>query len=105
MAPTTEVIRLTRASVSEVMTKNYIKVAQTKGLSTFEIVRRHAMKNALPPIIPKLGMQFAAMMTFAMLTESIFNGRELVAGYLMPLPIITMSPFKLVRSPWVALSY
>ncbi|WP_318462643.1 ABC transporter permease [Photobacterium leiognathi] len=73
MAPTTEVIRLTRASVSDVMTKNYIKVAQTKGLSTFEIVRRHAMKNALPPIIPKLGMQFAAMMTFAMLTESIFN--------------------------------
>lgn len=73
MAPTTEVIRLTRASISDVMTKNYIKVAQTKGLSTFEIVRRHAMKNALPPIIPKLGMQFAAMMTFAMLTESIFN--------------------------------
>lgn len=73
MAPTTEVIRLTRASIAEVMTKNYIKVAQTKGLSTFEIVRRHGMKNAIPPIIPKLGMQFAAMMTFAMLTESIFN--------------------------------
>ncbi|SMY32358.1 ABC transporter permease [Photobacterium andalusiense] len=73
MAPTTEVIRLTRASIAEVMTKNYIKVAQTKGLSTFEIVRRHGMKNAIPPIIPKLGMQFASMMTFAMLTESIFN--------------------------------
>ncbi len=73
MAPTTEVIRLTRSSIAEVMTKNYIKVAQTKGLSTFEIVRRHGMKNAIPPIIPKLGMQFAAMMTFAMLTESIFN--------------------------------
>ncbi|EAS42341.1 antimicrobial peptide ABC transporter permease SapB [Photobacterium profundum] len=73
MAPTTEVIRLTRASISEVMTQNYIKVAQTKGLSMFEIVRRHGMKNALPPIIPKLGMQFSTMMTFAMLTESIFN--------------------------------
>lgn len=73
MAPTTEVIRLTRASISEVMTQNFIKVAQTKGLSMFEIVRRHGMKNALPPIIPKLGMQFSTMMTFAMLTESIFN--------------------------------
>ncbi|UXI02253.1 ABC transporter permease [Photobacterium sp. TY1-4] len=73
MAPTTEVIRLTRASVSEIMGQNFIKVAQTKGLSMFEIIRRHVMKNAIPPIIPKLGMQFSTMMTFAMLTESIFN--------------------------------
>ncbi|PSW26896.1 peptide ABC transporter permease [Photobacterium swingsii] len=73
MAPTTEVIRLTRASVAEVMTQNYIKVAHTKGLSTFEIIIRHVRKNAIPPIIPKLGMQFSTMMTFAMLTESIFN--------------------------------
>lgn len=73
MAPTTEVIRLTRASVSEIMGQNFIKVAQTKGLSMFEIIRRHVMKNAIPPIIPKLGMQFSTMMTFAMITESIFN--------------------------------
>ncbi|MCW8327335.1 ABC transporter permease subunit [Photobacterium sp. SDRW27] len=73
MAPTTEVIRLTRASVAEVMNQNFIKVAQTKGLSMFEIILRHVLKNAIPPIIPKLGMQFSTMMTFAMLTESIFN--------------------------------
>jgi len=73
MAPTTEVIRLTRASVAEVMNQNFIKVAQTKGLSMFEIIMRHVLKNAIPPIIPKLGMQFSTMMTFAMLTESIFN--------------------------------
>ncbi|KLV09020.1 peptide ABC transporter permease [Photobacterium aquae] len=73
MAPTTEVIRLTRASVSDVMEQNFIKVAQTKGLSMFEIIARHVLRNAIPPIIPKLGMQFSTMMTFAMLTESIFN--------------------------------
>lgn len=73
MAPTTEVIRLTRASVSDVMDQNFIKVAQTKGLSMFEIITRHVLRNAIPPIIPKLGMQFSTMMTFAMLTESIFN--------------------------------
>lgn len=73
MAPTTEVIRLTRTSVAEVMNQNFIKVAQTKGLSMFEIIMRHVLKNAIPPIIPKLGMQFSTMMTFAMLTESIFN--------------------------------
>ncbi|WP_299018246.1 ABC transporter permease subunit [uncultured Photobacterium sp.] len=73
LAPMTEVIRLTRASVAEVVTQNFIKVAQTKGLSMFEIIMRHVLKNAIPPIIPKLGMQFSTMMTFAMLTESIFN--------------------------------
>lgn len=73
MAPTTEVVRLTRSSVAEVMNQNFIKVAQTKGLSMFEIILRHVFKNAIPPIIPKLGMQFSTMMTFAMLTESIFN--------------------------------
>ncbi|MGF1686055.1 ABC transporter permease subunit [Photobacterium japonica] len=73
MAPTTEVIRLTRSSVSDVMNQNFIKVAQTKGLSMFEIISRHILRNAIPPIIPKLGMQFSTMMTFAMLTESIFN--------------------------------
>ncbi|ELR67501.1 Peptide transport system permease protein SapB [Photobacterium marinum] len=73
LAPMTEVIRLTRTSVAEVMNQNFIKVAQTKGLSMFEIIMRHVMKNAIPPIIPKLGMQFSTMMTFAMLTESIFN--------------------------------
>lgn len=73
MAPLTEVIRLTRASVSDVMDQNFIKVAQTKGLSMFEIITRHVLRNAIPPIIPKLGMQFSTMMTFAMLTEYIFN--------------------------------
>lgn len=51
MAPTTEVIRLTRASVSDVMEQNFIKVAQTKGLSMFEIITRHVLRNAIPPII------------------------------------------------------
>ncbi|MCM0147232.1 ABC transporter permease subunit [Photobacterium galatheae] len=73
ISPTTEVIRLTRASVADIMQQNFIKVAQTKGLSMGEIIMRHVMKNAIPPIIPKLGMQFSTMMTFAMLTESIFN--------------------------------
>src|SRR5690606_21179767 len=59
IAPTTEVIRLTRASVADVMQQNFIKVAQTKGLSMWEIIIRHALKNAIPPIIPKLGMQFS----------------------------------------------
>ncbi|MFD2177398.1 ABC transporter permease [Veronia pacifica] len=73
VAPTTEVIKLLRDSVSDVMSQNYIKVAATKGLSKYEIVMRHVLKNALPPIIPKFGMQISTMMTFAIITEYIFD--------------------------------
>lgn len=73
VAPTTEIIKLLRDSVSEVMTQNYIKVAHIKGLSKAEIITRHVLKNALPPIIPKFGIQISSMMTFAIITESIFN--------------------------------
>ncbi|WP_028022721.1 ABC transporter permease [Enterovibrio calviensis] len=73
VAPTTEIIKLLRDSVADVMSQNYIKAAATKGLSKSEIVMRHVLKNALPPIIPKFGIQISTMMTFAIITESIFN--------------------------------
>lgn len=73
VAPTTEIIKLLRDSVGDVMSQNYIKAAATKGLSKSEIVMRHVLKNALPPIIPKFGIQISTMMTFAIITESIFN--------------------------------
>lgn len=73
MAPTTEIIKLLRDSVSNVMNKNYVKAAATKGLSKSEIVMRHVLKNAFPDIIPKLGIQISSLMTFAIITESIFN--------------------------------
>ncbi|MBL4831526.1 MAG: ABC transporter permease subunit [Aliivibrio sp.] len=73
LAPMTEVIREMRVSVANVITKNYIKAAQTRGLSKYEIIVRHVIRNALPPIIPKLGIQMSGMLTAAMMTESIFN--------------------------------
>lgn len=73
LAPTTQVIRLMRASVAEVMTQNYIRAARIKGLSTREIVTQHVLRNAIPPIIPKVGVQLSSMLTLAIITESIFN--------------------------------
>ena len=73
LAPTTQVIRLMRASVAEVMTQNYIRAARIKGLSKYEIIMQHVLRNALPPIIPKFGVQLSSMLTFAIITESIFN--------------------------------
>ncbi|MFP1721637.1 putrescine export ABC transporter permease SapB [Lonsdalea quercina] len=82
VAPTTEVFRLMRISTTEIISKSYIKAAYTRGLSRTTIIRRHLLHNALPPIIPKLGLQFSAMLTLAMITEVVFSwpgaGRWLV---------------------------
>lgn len=73
VAPTTEVIRLMRLSTIDVVDQNYIKAAETRGLSQFTILRRHMLHNALPPMIPRLGLQFSTMLTLAMITEVVFN--------------------------------
>lgn len=82
VAPTTEVIRLMRVSTAEVFGSNYVKAAATRGLTLATIIRRHVLHNALPPIIPKLGLQFSTMLTLAMITEVVFSwpglGRWLV---------------------------
>lgn len=71
--PATEVIRQVRYSIGEEMNKNYIKAAQAKGLSTFQIIRRHGLRNALPPVIPNIGLQFGSILTTAMITETVFS--------------------------------
>ncbi len=73
VAPTTEVIRLMRISTIEVFDKNYVKAAATRGLSRLTILRRHVLHNALPPVIPRLGLQFSTMLTLAMITEMVFS--------------------------------
>ncbi|MGB8663712.1 MAG: putrescine export ABC transporter permease SapB [Serratia inhibens] len=73
VAPTTEVVRLMRISTDDVINQNYIKAATTRGLSRFTIIRRHVLHNALPPIVPKLGLQFSTMLTLAMITEVVFS--------------------------------
>lgn len=73
LAPTTQIIRLMRESVSEVITQNYIRVARIRGLSQYKIIREHILRNAIPPIIPKFGFQLSTMLALAILTESIFN--------------------------------
>jgi cationic peptide transport system permease protein len=73
VAPSTEVIRLMRISTIEVFDQNYVKAAATRGLSRFTILHRHVLHNALPPVIPRLGLQFSTMLTLAMITEVVFS--------------------------------
>ena len=66
-------IRLMRISTIDVFDQNYVKAAATRGLSRLTILRRHVLHNALPPVIPRLGLQFSTMLTLAMITEMVFS--------------------------------
>jgi len=69
----TEVIRLTRYSISVIMKSNHIKAAYAKGLSIRQIVFRHVLKNALPAIIHQLRLQLSTIISFAMVIEIVFS--------------------------------
>ena len=73
VAPTTEVVRLMRISTIAIYDSNYVKAAATRGVSRLTILRRHVLHNALPPVIPRLGLQFSTMLTLAMITEMVFS--------------------------------
>lgn len=70
--PTTVLIRTTRQSMKTVMAKSYIKAARAKGLSTWQVLRKHGLRNGLLPVIQTLGIHFGTLITLAMVTEVIF---------------------------------
>lgn len=70
--PMAFIARLTRSSMLEVLGQDYIRTARAKGLSAFAVVRRHALKNALIPVVTYLGPLIAAILTGSFVIESIF---------------------------------
>ena len=76
--------RMTRSSMLEVLSEDYIRTAKAKGLSPFKIISVHALRNALIPIITVVGLMFGSIITGAILTETIFSwpgiGKWLVAS-------------------------
>jgi ABC-type dipeptide/oligopeptide/nickel transport system permease component len=67
------VARLTRASMIEVLEMDYITVARAKGLAESKVVYKHALKNALLPVVTVIGMNFGFMLAGAVLTETVFG--------------------------------
>ena len=65
--------RMTRASMLEVMTENYIKAARAKGLSERTVIYRHALRNSLIPVVTIIGVMYGVCLAGAVLTESIFS--------------------------------
>lgn len=65
--------RIMRSQLLEVMNQDYIRTARAKGLSRRSVVFRHALKNALIPVVTYIGSDFGGMMAGAILTETVFN--------------------------------
>ncbi|WP_142781827.1 ABC transporter permease [Agrobacterium sp. T29] len=65
--------RMVRASMLEVLTKDYILMARSKGASQMRVLLKHALLNALIPTITIIGFSFASLITGAVLTETIFS--------------------------------
>lgn len=70
--PMAIIARLTRTSMLEVLTQDYIKTAKAKGLSPVKIVFKHALRNALLPVVTVLGSLVASILTGTFVIEKIF---------------------------------
>jgi dipeptide transport system permease protein len=70
--PMAIIARLTRTSMLEVLTQDYIKTAKAKGLSPVKIVFKHALRNALLPVVTVLGSLAASILTGTFVIEKIF---------------------------------
>lgn len=70
---TTVTLRIMRRSIIETLNSEYIQAAVARGLTSRQIIMKHAIKNALMPILPILAMQFTTLLTNAMIVEVIFS--------------------------------
>lgn len=71
--PLALIIQLTRSSMLEVMSFDYIRTAKAKGLSNFSVIVKHALKNALNPVITAISGWFAGLMAGAAFVEAVFD--------------------------------
>jgi peptide/nickel transport system permease protein len=71
--PMAVIARMTRASLLEVLSQDYIRTAESKGLPQRSVILRHAMRNALLPVMTVTGLQVGRLLAGAILTETIFS--------------------------------
>ena len=71
--PLSVIARMTRSSLLEVLSQDYVRTARAKGLSETRVVLKHAVRNALLPVVTVIGLSFGGLMSGAVLTESVFG--------------------------------
>jgi peptide/nickel transport system permease protein len=67
------IIRFTRASMLDILNEDYIRTARSKGLAESVVVLKHALLNALVPLLTVMGLTLALMIGGAVVTETVFN--------------------------------
>lgn len=82
--PLAIIARMTRSSVLETLNQDYVRTARAKGLTEYRVVVRHAVRNALLPVVTVIGLNFGGLIAGAVLTETIFGyagiGKTLFEG-------------------------
>ncbi len=91
--PLAVVVQLMRNSLLETLSQDYIRTARAKGLNNYQVIKNHALKNSLNPVVTAISGWFASMLAGAVFVEYIFNwnglGKEIVnALNTLDLPII-----------------
>lgn len=91
--PLAVVIQLMRNSLLEVLSMEYVRTAKAKGLTMYQVIKQHALKNSLNPVITAISGWFASMLAGAVFVEYIFNwnglGKEIVNSLnTLDLPVI-----------------
>lgn len=91
--PLAVIIQLMRNSLLEVLNQDYIRTARAKGLSEYQVIKKHAIKNSLNPVVTAISGWFASMLAGAVFVEYVFGwnglGKEIVnALNTLDLPII-----------------
>jgi peptide/nickel transport system permease protein len=71
--PLAILMRITRSAMLEVLSQDYVRTARAKGLAERVVIFRHALKNALLPVVTIIGLQFGTLLGGAILTETIFS--------------------------------
>lgn len=71
--PLAVIARMTRSSMLEVLSEDYVRTARAKGLSEFRVISVHALRNALIPVVTVIGLQVGGLLAGAVLTETIFS--------------------------------
>ena len=67
------ILRFTRASMLDILSDDFIRTARAKGMGERRVILRHALKNALIPIVTIVGLTFALLISGAVVTERVFN--------------------------------
>lgn len=96
------ITRMTRSSLMEVLSQDYVRTARAKGLAEWQVLWGHALKNAFVPVITIMGLQLGALIAWVVLVETIFSWPG-IGSYI--LRAIMDSDFNAVMGPILILSF